>query len=185
MQQQSPSGSFVAKTLLESYGLDSLTLKNRIVMAPMTRCMATDELVPTGQMAGYYARRAEAGLIVSEATIVRPDGQGYPNTPGIYSSAQVSGWQRVTEAVHARAGLMFLQLWHVGRVSHPSYLKGEQPVAPSDTAVPLRISRGSPWKWLMRSLRASAASGSASACRPALTTTWNLIRTIPRSFGCS
>jgi N-ethylmaleimide reductase len=135
MQQQSPSGSFVAKTLLESYGLDSLTLKNRIVMAPMTRCMATDELVPTGQMAGYYARRAEAGLIVSEATIVRPDGQGYPNTPGIYSSAQVSGWQRVTEAVHARAGLMFLQLWHVGRVSHPSYLKGEQPVAPS--AVPL------------------------------------------------
>jgi 2,4-dienoyl-CoA reductase-like NADH-dependent reductase (Old Yellow Enzyme family) len=144
MQQQGPSGSFVAKTLLEPYELnDSLTLKNRIVMAPMTRCMATDELVPTEQMAGYYARRAEAGLIISEATIVRPDGQGYPNTPGIYSSAQVKGWQQVTEAVHAREGLMFLQLWHVGRVSHPSYLKGELPVAPS--AVPLtgRLKRNS------------------------------------------
>lgn len=114
---------------------DGLTLPNRIVMAPMTRCMAGDGLVPTQAMADYYARRAEAGLIVTEGTIVRPDGQGYPNTPGLFTEAQVAGWRRVTEAVHQAGGRIFCQLWHVGRVSHPTYLDGALPIAPS--AVPL------------------------------------------------
>ena len=77
-----------------------ITLKNRIIMAPLTRCMADDDLVPTQDMADYYARRAETGLIISEAIIIRPDGQGYPNTPGIFTSKQVEGWKIVTSAVH-------------------------------------------------------------------------------------
>lgn len=131
-----------AKILLQPFELNqALTLRNRIVMAPMTRCMADDQLVPTDAMAAYYARRADAGLIITEGTIIRPDGQGYPNTPGIFSEAQVGGWRKVTEAVHERGGKIFVQLWHVGRVSHPFYLNGELPVAPS--AVPLhgRVSR--------------------------------------------
>ena len=126
----------VAHVLLQPYRLnDTFTLANRVVMAPMTRSFADDELVPTEAMARYYGRRADVGLIISEATIVRPDGQGYPNTPGLYSAAQVEGWHRVTAAVHERGGLIFAQLWHVGRVSHPCYLGGDVPVAPS--AVPL------------------------------------------------
>lgn len=121
--------------LYSTFRLGSLELANRIVMAPMTRSMADDDLVPTADMAAYYARRADAGLIVTEATIVRPDGQGYPNTPGIYNTSQVEGWRQMTEQVHARGGRVFLQLWHVGRVSHPIYLNGELPIAPS--AVPL------------------------------------------------
>jgi 2,4-dienoyl-CoA reductase-like NADH-dependent reductase (Old Yellow Enzyme family) len=97
--------------------------------------MATDDLVPTTKSADYYARRAEAGLIISEATIVRADGQGYPNTPGIFTPAQIDGWREITHAVHSQGGKIFLQLWHVGRVSHPVYLGGKQPIAPS--AVPL------------------------------------------------
>lgn len=99
----------------------SLTLKNRIVMAPLTRCMADDNLVPTQQMADYYARRAASGLIITEATIIRPDAQGYPNTPGIFSAEQIKGWRKVTDAVHANGGKIFLQLWHCGRVSHPFF----------------------------------------------------------------
>lgn len=121
--------------LFEPVRLGSLELPNRLVMAPMTRSMATDDLVPTEATAVYYARRAEAGLILTEATIVRPDGQGYPNTPGIWSDEQVAGWKQVTDRVHDEGGRIFLQLWHVGRVSHGIYLDGGTPVAPS--AVPL------------------------------------------------
>jgi 2,4-dienoyl-CoA reductase-like NADH-dependent reductase (Old Yellow Enzyme family) len=130
--------------LFTSYQLnDTLTLQNRIVMAPLTRCKADNDLVPTPEIAAYYARRAEAGLIISEATIIRPDGQGYPNTPGIFNAAQITGWQQVTEQVHQNNGKLFLQLWHVGRVSHPVYLKGQLPIAPS--AVPLKgVLRRSP-----------------------------------------
>jgi len=128
--------------LLSAYRLnDSLTLNNRIVMAPMTRCLATDELVPTEAMAAYYARRADAGLIVTEATIVHPGGLGYPNTPGIYRDDQVNGWRLVTDAVHERGGTIFLQLWHVGRVSHPVYLRGDEPVAPSAVELKGRVIR--------------------------------------------
>ena len=128
--------------LLQPFRLSAdLELKNRILMAPLTRSMASDDLVPTEAMAAYYARRAAAGLIISEATIVRADGQGYPNTPGIWSDAQVEGWRRVTAGVHAAGGKIFLQLWHVGRVSHPVFLKGEAPVAPSAVALEGRVPR--------------------------------------------
>ena len=122
--------------LFQSFRLsDEIELPNRILMAPMTRSMASDELVPTEEIAEYYARRADAGLILTEATIIRADGQGYPNTPGLWSEAQVEGWRRVTDRVHEEGGRIFAQIWHVGRVSHPIYLDGELPIAPS--AVPL------------------------------------------------
>ncbi|HVT71991.1 MAG TPA: alkene reductase [Lacunisphaera sp.] len=114
--------------------LGALTLPNRIIMAPLTRCRAGAGRVPTGLMTTYYSQRASAGLILSEATSVDPMGVGYPDTPGIWSDEQVAGWRKVTEAVHAAGGRMFLQLWHVGRVSDPVYLNGALPVAPSAVA---------------------------------------------------
>jgi len=108
--------------LFQPYALnDTINLNNRILMAPLTRCMADDNLVPTQAMAEYYARRAEAGLIISEAVIIRPDGQGYPNTPGLFSQAQIEGWKIVTNAVHSNGGKIFAQLWHTGRVAHPYF----------------------------------------------------------------
>ncbi|MFL6193035.1 MAG: alkene reductase [Thermoanaerobaculia bacterium] len=108
------------------------TLRNRMVMAPMTRNRAGEGNVPTALTATYYAQRASAGLIVTEGSQVCQEGQGYPSTPGIHSDAQVAAWKRVTAAVHERGGRIFLQLWHVGRVSHPSYQPGGGlPVAPS------------------------------------------------------
>ncbi|WNC72482.1 alkene reductase [Thalassotalea psychrophila] len=124
--------------LLTPYALNNtINLNNRILMAPLTRCMADDELVPTQAMAKYYARRAEAGLIISEAVIIRPDGQGYPNTPGLFSQPQIEGWKRVTSAVHSSGGKIFAQLWHTGRVAHP-YFYGDdnaEVMAPSAIAV--------------------------------------------------
>ncbi len=114
--------------------LGEMTLPNRIIMAPLTRCRASERRIPNGLMAEYYAQRASAGLILSEATSVSPNGVGYPDTPGIWSDEQVEGWKLVTRAVHERGGRIFLQLWHVGRISHPSYLDGELPVAPSAIA---------------------------------------------------
>ena len=119
---------------------NSLTLNNAIVMAPLTRCFADKNLVPTQQMADYYAKRASVGLIVSEATIIDPIAQGYPNTPGIYSRGQIEGWKIVTKAVHDNGGKIFCQLWHCGRVAH-SYYSGEQPVAPSARLWPGRVPR--------------------------------------------
>jgi N-ethylmaleimide reductase len=109
-------------------------LPNRIIMAPLTRNRAGDGNVPLDIHATYYRQRASAGLIISEATQVSPQGIGYPATPGIHSSEQVAGWKTVTDAVHEAGGRIFLQLWHVGRVSHPSFHKGELPVAPSAIA---------------------------------------------------
>ncbi len=108
-------------------------LPNRMVMAPMTRLRASDN-VPQPLMATYYAQRASAGLIVTECTMVSPQSLGYMNCPGIYSPEQVAGWQLVTDAVRDRGGRIFLQLWHSGRVSHPALLGGERPVAPSAIA---------------------------------------------------
>lgn len=108
-------------------------LPNRIVMAPMTRLRAIGS-VPQPLMATYYAQRASAGLIVTECTMVSPLSLGYMNCPGIYSPEQVEAWQFITDAVHAKGGRIFLQLWHSGRVSHPSLLGGELPVAPSAIA---------------------------------------------------
>lgn len=107
-------------------------LANRMVMAPMTRNRAGDGNAPTDMMVEYYRQRASAGLIVTEATQVSEQGVGYANTPGIHTDAQVAGWKKVTEAVHAAEGRIFLQLWHVGRISHPSMQPGGGlPVAPS------------------------------------------------------
>jgi N-ethylmaleimide reductase len=118
--------------LFESYRLnDEIELKNKILMAPLTRCMADNDLVPTAQMADYYARRADAGLIISEAVIIRPDGQGYPNTPGLFTEQQIEGWRLVTSKVHAKGGKIFAQLWHTGRVAHPFFFNGEKVLAPS------------------------------------------------------
>ncbi|WP_409278651.1 alkene reductase [Pseudomonas defluvii] len=118
-------------TLFDPITLGDLQLPNRIIMAPLTRCRADEGRVPNALMAEYYVQRASAGLILSEATSVTPMGVGYPDTPGIWSNDQVRGWTQITKAVHAAGGRIFLQLWHVGRISHPSYLNGETPVAPS------------------------------------------------------
>jgi N-ethylmaleimide reductase len=105
---------------------------SRIVMAPLTRCRAAEGNVPQDLNVEYYRQRASAGLIISEATQVVPEGQGYPMTPGIHSEAQVAGWRTVTDAVHAAGGRIVLQLWHVGRVSHPVFQPGGKlPVGPS------------------------------------------------------
>ena len=118
-------------TIFDPITLGDLQLPNRIIMAPLTRCRADEGRVPNAMMAEYYVQRASAGLIISEATSVTAMGVGYPDTPGIWSNDQVRGWSNVTKAVHAAGGRIVLQLWHVGRVSHPSYLNGEAPVAPS------------------------------------------------------
>ncbi|MCW8038469.1 MULTISPECIES: alkene reductase [Acinetobacter] len=111
--------------------LGDLHLKNRVVMAPLTRSRATDDRVPTPMMAEHYAQRASAGLIISEATVISEEANGYLNTPGLFTDAQVEGWKAVTGAVHAKDGLIVAQLWHVGRVSHPDLLQGETPVSAS------------------------------------------------------
>jgi N-ethylmaleimide reductase len=117
--------------LLTPYKIGNLELSNRMVMAPMTRCRAVSENVPGQLSVTYYAQRASAGLIITEGSQVSPKGVGFNRTPGIYSPDQVEGWKKVTKAVHERGGKIFLQLWHVGRMSHPDYLGGDLPVAPS------------------------------------------------------
>ena len=109
-------------------------MKNRIVLAPLTRCRASAGRVPNDLMREYYVQRASAGLMLTEATSVTPMGVGYPDTPGIWSDEQVAGWKKITDAVHAAGGTILLQLWHVGRISDPIYLDGELPVAPSAIA---------------------------------------------------
>ena len=118
--------------LFDPLTIGDLRLPNRIVMAPLTRCRAGGGgRVPNALMADYYRQRATAGLILSEATSVTDEGVGYPDTPGIWSDDQVEGWKLVTDAVHGAGGRIFMQLWHVGRISDPSYLGGRLPVAPS------------------------------------------------------
>ncbi|SAL22437.1 NADH:flavin oxidoreductase [Caballeronia sordidicola] len=118
----------------------AFTLRNRIVMAPLTRQRAGEERVPNAMMAQYYADRAAAGLILSEATSVTPQGVGYAETPGIWSDEQVEGWKLVTKAVHDVGGTILLQLWHVGRISDPIFLNGDLPVAPSAIAAQGHVS---------------------------------------------
>ncbi len=122
-------------TLLSPVQLGPYTLPNRIVLAPLTRNRAGAGYVPTALNATYYAQRASGGLLITEASQIAPAAMGYPDTPGIYSPEQVAGWQLVTDAVHAKGGRIFLQLWHVGRISHPSLQpNGQLPVAPSPIA---------------------------------------------------
>ena len=127
-------------TLFDPLQLGSLLLPNRIFLAPLTRARAGQQRIPNALMAEYYRQRAGAGLIITEATSVTPMGVGYANTPGIWSDEQVAGWKLVTEAVHAAGGRIFLQLWHVGRISDPMFLDGALPVAPSAIAAAGHVS---------------------------------------------
>ena len=114
--------------------MGAFTLPHRVVMSPLTRTRASAGRVPNAMMAEYYAQRSSAAFILSEATAVSPMGVGYPDTPGIWSDAQVEGWKLITKAVHDVGGIILLQLWHVGRISDPFYLDGALPVAPSAIA---------------------------------------------------
>ena len=135
-------------TLFDPITIGNLTLKNRIVMAPLTRARAGGGgRVQNALMAKYYEQRSSAGLILSEATSVTPQGVGYADTPGLWSDEQVEGWKQVTAAVHAAGGVIFAQLWHVGRISDPSLLNGDAPVAPSAIAAEGHVS-------LLRPMRA-------------------------------
>ncbi|MFC3151418.1 alkene reductase [Litoribrevibacter euphylliae] len=121
--------------LFESAAVSNFTTKNRLVMAPMTRSRTQQPGdIPTELMATYYAQRASAAFIVSEATQISPQGKGYSFTPGIFTSEQINGWKKVTQAVHENGGRIFSQLWHVGRMSHPSFHPDGKPVAPSALA---------------------------------------------------
>ncbi|ABS06622.1 alkene reductase [Shewanella baltica] len=122
-------------SLFMSYKLASLALNNRIVMAPMTRARTMQPgNIPNDLMAQYYAQRASAGLIITEATQISDDSQGYSFTPGVYTAEQIEGWKKVTSAVHEAGGKIFNQIWHVGRVSHPIFQQGNAPIAPSAIA---------------------------------------------------
>ncbi|SDG26031.1 alkene reductase [Paraburkholderia phenazinium] len=154
-------------TLFDPLQIGDLTLKNRIIMAPLTRQRAGDIRVPNALMARYYAERASAGLIISEATSVTPQGVGYADTPGIWSQEQVEGWKLVTSAVHAAGGKIFLQLWHVGRVSDPVFLNGELPVAPSAIAPQGHVSHVRPQRPFVtpRALELAEIAGIVDAYR--------------------
>jgi 2,4-dienoyl-CoA reductase-like NADH-dependent reductase (Old Yellow Enzyme family) len=119
--------------LFEPIQLGAIHAPNRIIMAPLTRGRATREAVPTPIMAEYYAQRASAGLIISEATGISREGLGWPYAPGLWSGAQVEGWKPVTEAVHRAGGRIVAQLWHMGRLVHPDFLDGAAPVSSSAT----------------------------------------------------
>jgi N-ethylmaleimide reductase len=121
----------MALDLFSPTQLGAISLNNRMVMAPLTRNRAGEGGVPHDLNVTYYAQRATAGLIITEATPISPQAHGYPALPGIYTDAQVAGWKKVVDAVHAKGGKMVIQIWHVGRISHPSLLNGALPVAPS------------------------------------------------------
>ncbi|MQT11282.1 alkene reductase [Segnochrobactrum spirostomi] len=127
-------------SLFDPLKVGDIEIPNRIVMAPLTRQRAGVERIPNAMMAEYYTQRAAAGLILTEATVVTPMGIGYADTPGIWSDEQAEGWKLVTESVHKAGGRVFLQLWHVGRISDPFFLNGAQPVAPSAIAAEGHVS---------------------------------------------
>src|SRR5260221_8335679 len=133
-------------TLNDPIRIGDLDLPNRVLMAPLTRARATEDRVPTDLMLEYYVQRASAGLIITEATCISPLSVGYERTPGIWSDEQVAGWRRITDAVHHAGGRIALQLWHVGRISHPILLKGQTPVAPSAIAPEGRVSLLRPYQ---------------------------------------
>lgn len=130
--------------LFEPLKVGDLTLRNRVVMAPLTRQRASAGRVPNDLMVEYYTQRAGAGLILTEATAVTPQGVGYADTPGLWSPEQVKGWRKVTSAVHDKGSLIVAQLWHVGRISDPMFLDGELPVAPSAIAAKGHVSHVRP-----------------------------------------
>ena len=120
-----------SQALLQSFALGDIQLRNRVVLAPMTRARAGIERMPNALMAEYYAQRAGAGLLITEATTVSAQGNGWVESPGVYTDAQGEAWKQVVDAVHAKGSPIFLQLWHCGRASHSDFHGGELPVAPS------------------------------------------------------
>jgi len=154
-------------SLFDAVRIGAWDLPNRIVMAPLTRSRAGVERLPNSLMAEYYAQRASAGLIISEATSVTPMGVGYADTPGIWSPAQVAGWELATRAVHDAGGRIVLQLWHVGRISDPMFLNGAKPVAPSAITPAGHVSIVRPQKLFVqpRALELSEISGIIEAYR--------------------
>jgi N-ethylmaleimide reductase len=155
--------------VFEPARLGTLRLSNRLVMAPMTRSRATADGVPQAMMASYYAQRASAGLIIAEASTPNAVGQTYPNIPAIYNDAQVAGWRRVTDAVHAAGGEMFLQIQHGGRIGHPNN-SGHRPIAPSPVPLPDTIFTPSgpqdsvvPHEMTLEDIRATVADFAAAA----------------------
>jgi 2,4-dienoyl-CoA reductase-like NADH-dependent reductase (Old Yellow Enzyme family) len=132
--------------IFEPLKIGAYTIPNRIIMAPLTRSRAGSQRIPNDLMAKYYSQRSGAGLILSEATAVHPSGVGYANTPGIWSYEQIEGWKKITKAVHEKGGKIFMQLWHVGRISDPMFLNGELPVAPSAIAATGHVSLVRPEK---------------------------------------
>src|SRR5690606_31744690 len=154
-------------TLFDPIQIGDLQLANRIIMAPLTRCRASEGRVPNDLMRDYYVQRASAGLILTEATSVSPMGVGYPDTPGIWSDEQVAGWRVITDAVHQAGGKIMLQLWHVGRISDPHYLDGQLPVAPSAIAADGHVSLMRPKKAYVtpRALETDEIAGIVEAYR--------------------
>jgi 2,4-dienoyl-CoA reductase-like NADH-dependent reductase (Old Yellow Enzyme family) len=154
-------------SLFDPLKAGAFTLKNRVVLAPLTRCRASAGRVPNDMMREYYEQRASAGLMLTEATSVTPMGVGYPDTPGIWSDEQVAGWKKITDAVHAKGGTIVLQLWHVGRISDPVYLDGALPVAPSAIAPKGHVSLLRPVKEFVvpRALELSEIPGIVAAYR--------------------
>lgn len=134
MDGRMPDSNTSAVELLSPYTLGPLQLKNRVVMAPLTRSRAEERNLPSKMAATYYSQRAGAGLIITEATQASAGGQGYIATPGLHDLDQVRAWREVTDAVHSAGGLIYVQLWHVGRISHPVFRGGELPIAPSAIA---------------------------------------------------
>jgi hypothetical protein len=126
--------SWATPRLLDPVSMGDLKLSNRMVIAPLTRGRAGPQRMANALMAEYYAQHASAGLIVSEATAISPQGYGWIGSPGIYTDSHVAGWAGVTDAVHRRQGRIFLQLWHMGRASHPDFLDAAWPIGPSAIA---------------------------------------------------
>ena len=147
-------------TLFDPLQLGSFEISNRIVMAPLTRARAGFEAVPNALMAVYYAQRASAGLIISEATGISREGLGWPNAPGLWNDAQLDGWKQVTDAVHHAGGKIVAQLWHMGRLVHPD-LGGGQPVSSSATTAP--ACRSTPGASTPRASPAARCSAGRSA----------------------
>jgi N-ethylmaleimide reductase len=125
----------VHSPLLKPFQLGDLTIKNRVALAPMTRARAGKSRVPNPLMADYYTQRSNAGLVITEATVIADYANGWNETPGIYTDAMTAGWKQVVDSVHGAGGTIFLQLWHCGRASHSSFLDGKLPMAPS--AIPI------------------------------------------------
>lgn len=154
-------------SLFDPLRVGDLTLRNRIIMAPLTRQRASEGRVPNDLMLEYYTQRADAGLILTEATSVTPQGVGYADSPGLWSTEQVKGWRKITAAVHENGGLIAAQLWHVGRISDPIFLNGELPVAPSAIAAGGHVSHVRPKRAYVtpRALETAEVAGVLEAYR--------------------